>query len=494
MAENISQQSSSPLSVAIVDDDSYWGEQEKEICFSLVPEGSDIKVYTDPLHGLQSILRVPVPDLVLLDLEMPELDGLKILQQIKQTRNHIRVIIISATDPKQGTDALFQKIFQEGDMVLGYISKEVPVEYMKGQIRAVVQLILQEKKNKEILQNMERQKILFEQLFLADPNALVVLDRDDRVVELNPAFTKLFGYTIDEAKGKRINDLIVPSTLKKEGQQLTNKVAHDEPISKETKRNTKDGKSIDVHILGVPVPLPGSDVLGEDKLVFGIYQDITERKKNEDLLLKIASEDPLTALPNRRAFEQTLKHILAQYKQKQQYIPEQNEKILKGVLAVLFLDLDHFKEVNDTYGHDIGDTLLKIVAHRLQKSLRASDMVARDMKDERHASAGNNHTVSRLGGDEFLILLQGIGERKDIEVVVQKIMRAINTPFKIQGIPAPLHVGGSIGIVFYPDHIREAKDLIHHADEAMRAAKEAGKGRYVFYDDLPKRDHPDDQE
>jgi PAS domain S-box-containing protein len=376
MAENISQQSSSALSVAIVDDDQSWTQKEEQICRSVVPEGSRIDVYTNPLTLLPVIQRGDVPDLVLLDLEMPGIDGIKILQQIRQLQQQIRIMIITATDPKQKADFFFQKLFGKHSDVLGYISKGVAVEYMRGQIQVAVQLILQEKKNKEILQNMERQKILFEQLFLADPNALVVLDRDDRVVELNPAFTKLFGYTIDEAKGKRINDLIVPSTLKKEGQKLTNQVAHDEPISKETKRHTKSGRLVDVHILGVPVLLPGSDTLGEDKLVFGIYKDVRERKEKEKLLTKLALEDPLTNLPNRRAFEKTLKHILAQYKRRQQNTPEQNEKMTKGILSVLFLDLDHFKEVNDRFGHPAGDALLKMVSIRLKKILRKSDTMA----------------------------------------------------------------------------------------------------------------------
>jgi PAS domain S-box-containing protein len=163
------------------------------------------------------------------------------------------------------------------------------------------------------------------------------LDRDDRVVELNPDFTKLFGYTIDEAKGKRINDLIVPLHFKKEGQKLINQVAHDHKLVRK-QNDIPKGRLVDVHILGVPVFLPGSDTLGEDKLVFGIYTDVRERKEKEKLLTKLVLEDPLTNLPNRRAFEKALKHSLAQYKRRQQNTPEQNEKMAKGMLAVLFLD------------------------------------------------------------------------------------------------------------------------------------------------------------
>jgi diguanylate cyclase (GGDEF)-like protein len=115
-----------------------------------------------------------------------------------------------------------------------------------------------------------------------------------------------------------------------------------------------------------------------------------------------------------------------------------------------------------------------------------------------HNGMKNNHTVSRLGGDEFLILVQGIGERNDIAVVAQKIIDSLNKSIKLVTehgkFYLPEGVGASIGISFYPDHVKETKDIISHADEAMRAAKETGKGRYVFYDDLSQKDHPDDQE
>jgi CheY-like chemotaxis protein len=138
----------------------------KQICGSVVPKGSCIDVYTHPLTLLPISQRGDVPDLVLLELEMPGRDGIKILQQICQVQQQVRMMIITVTDPNQKKDFFFQKLFGKHSDVLGYISKGVAVEYMRGQIQVAVQLILPEKKNKEILHNMERQKILFEQLFL----------------------------------------------------------------------------------------------------------------------------------------------------------------------------------------------------------------------------------------------------------------------------------------------------------------------------------------
>lgn len=167
-----------------------------------------------------------------------------------------------------------------------------------------------------------------------------------------------------------------------------------------------------------------------------------ERKQTETLLRHMARHDVLTDLPNRELFNDRLQTALAMVRRN------------NGRLALLYIDLDRFKQVNDTLGHHIGDLLLQDVAHRITDCLRESD------------------TVGRVGGDEFLVLLNEIPSPDDAMIVAEKIRAALNRPFELSG--QTLQIASSIGIATYPEHGDERQHLIRHADEAMYAAKKNG--------------------
>lgn len=181
----------------------------------------------------------------------------------------------------------------------------------------------------------------------------------------------------------------------------------------------------------------------------GVGHDITERKRAEQELSHIATHDPLTGLPNRMLFIDRLKMGLAQAKR--------NRK----KLAVLMLDLDRFKNVNDTLGHMVGDKLLIEIGHRLTRSLRKSD------------------TVARLGGDEFIILLPDTGEIKGAAEVAEKILNVFKEPFVCDG--HKIISGTSIGIAIYPDDGEDADSLLKNSDTAMYIVKTKGLGNYHFF-------------
>ncbi|HSW25855.1 MAG TPA: EAL domain-containing protein, partial [Burkholderiaceae bacterium] len=182
----------------------------------------------------------------------------------------------------------------------------------------------------------------------------------------------------------------------------------------------------------------------------GVSRDITPRKQAEERIQYLATHDSLTGLPNRVMFGELLNHVLALSRRNQ------------SKFAVLFIDLDRFKFINDSLGHEAGDALLREVAKRLKESLRASDIVA------------------RLGGDEFVMLLQDLGHSEQAGPIARKLLSAVIKPIELNG--QECRVTASIGISVFPDDAPDEASLMTHADLAMYHAKEEGKNNFQFYD------------
>lgn len=188
--------------------------------------------------------------------------------------------------------------------------------------------------------------------------------------------------------------------------------------------------------------------------VICISKDITERKQMEDRLARMAQFDALTDLPNRALFNDRLLHAMAQAKRDQ------------GRLALMSIDLDRFKPVNDTYGHHVGDLLLQAVARRMQDCVRESD------------------SVGRIGGDEFFILLPAIDDVADALKVANKVHAALSQPFDLDEATS-VRISSSIGITLFPDHGHDALRLYKQADRAMYRAKAGGRNQVQLYEERP---------
>lgn len=182
---------------------------------------------------------------------------------------------------------------------------------------------------------------------------------------------------------------------------------------------------------------------------------VVQRQRHEQAMYQMARQDSLTGVANRLMFEEHLKRALSRAKRHHRRV------------AILAVDLDDFKQVNDSLGHDTGDLLLKLVAERLQRELRGEDLVA------------------RLGGDEFAILVQEFDEPGDLEIVARKLLAALREPAPIRGISSQMT--GSIGIAIYPDHARSALDMMRYADIALYAAKDLGRNDVVMFNDELER-------
>jgi diguanylate cyclase (GGDEF)-like protein len=190
----------------------------------------------------------------------------------------------------------------------------------------------------------------------------------------------------------------------------------------------------------------------------GVGRDITEIALARERISTLAYSDPLTGLANRTSLGPSLEQAVQRARRR-------NSK-----LAVVFLDLDGFKQVNDAHGHDAGDALLIEVAARLRKHLRSSDLIA------------------RLGGDEFLVVLEDIQDLVPVDTVARKLLSEVDRSFSLAG--AEVHVTGSIGISVLPDDAVDANGLMKHADTAMYTAKQAGKNTLRFYSAVAAANDP----
>ena len=276
--------------------------------------------------------------------------------------------------------------------------------------------------------------------------SIVVTDANQLILRVNRAFTALFGYTSQEAVGA------TPRILKSGRLEPAFYAAMWADIQRhgawhgEIWNRCKNG-------VVLPVSLSITAVCDDEGRVtnyVATHTDITLRKVAEEEIKQLAFHDPLTHLPNRRLLDDRLRQALIQAKRDQKR------------LALMFIDLDKFKPVNDDFGHQVGDELLQAVARRLQTCVRESD------------------TVARIGGDEFVVLLPSFEMPRDAMAVAEKIHQTLLLPFTLSQGPT-IGISSCVGVALYPEHGRDANELTKHADAAMYQAKAAGRDRVMLF-------------
>ena len=261
--------------------------------------------------------------------------------------------------------------------------------------------------------------------------------------------SEITGYSLDELRARATPwmERVHPDDRPKVEASMREHLEDRAPsYSCEYRVRCKDGSWKWLHSRGVLVERSAS---GKPLRVTGLIADITARKEADERVWHLANFDPLTGLPNRRLFRDRLTHEVA------------NAQRRDCAFALLFIDLDRFKQVNDFFGHDAGDALLVQAARRIKQCVRDSD------------------TVARLGGDEFTIILGDLRNIDHIEQLVQKLLDTLALPFSMGQEKAFL--SGSVGIAVYPDDARSAEELIRKADQAMYAAKNAGKNQFSYF-------------
>ncbi|MDH5655162.1 MAG: EAL domain-containing protein [Spirochaetia bacterium] len=289
----------------------------------------------------------------------------------------------------------------------------------------------------------------FYSIFENSPDIMFIIDPDNlRILRTNHIVKEILGYETSEIIGKNYNELLPPETGSEIDSEDSTKIYGSVLETQGLKK--KDGSIC-------PMDVTWSIVDWDNKpAIFATLRDITERKNAEKTIAFMAYHDSLTGLPNRVQLCDFIENKI------------EFSKEMDLSFAVLFIDLDRFKTINDTLGHDIGDDLLKLVSMRLQSCVRAED------------------TVGRIGGDEFVIVVNNISSEEHAKNVADKILKTMSHPFHLAG--KDLYVSASIGISLYPNDAMELENTLRNADMAMYLAKDMGRNNFQFYtDELNRR-------
>lgn len=317
------------------------------------------------------------------------------------------------------------------------------IKVLANNVMAHLDLRLSHKHARQYVDDLQ----LAESIFKSSSESMIVTDADNRIVTVNPAFMKTTGYKLDEVVGRNPNLL----SSGKQGREFYQKMWCElNTVGKWSGEvwNVRKSGELFAEWLSINVILNAD---GSKRLHVALFSEITAKKKADELIWKQANYDHLTRLPNRQLFCDRL---------------EQSIKMAHragSTLALFAVDLDRFKEVNDSSGHDVGDKLLQAVAVRINQCIRKMD------------------TAARMGGDEFTVILPQISDPVFAGNIAQVMIEKLTEPFNIDG--RDLNISASIGVAIYPADGMDAIKLFKSADIAMYAAKNSGRGCYCFYGD-----------
>jgi len=316
---------------------------------------------------------------------------------------------------------------------------EVSASVFEIKDKKYIQLIIRDISDRK---NAEKELKLASIVFDNALEGIIITDKNGKILRTNNALTELTGYHKIDLMGWNIKELHLLRT-----HTIWNEVVKNGKWQGETTAIKKSGETFPVWLSIIQVKNKN-----ETTNYILMISDITRRKHKEKKLKSLAYYDNLTKLPNRVYLFSKIKHAVERSYEE------------KNKVALFFIDLDGFKQVNDTYGHKIGDKLLKEVANRLRSSVRKDDFVA------------------RLAGDEFVILIEGVNDKEVLKKIAEKIIKNVGKPYLING--KLINIGTSIGISILPDDADDIETFLKHADFAMYHSKLMGKNRYTFYSDI----------
>ncbi len=436
------------LTLLYVEDDLQLSQATYEM---LLPFFKEICQCHDGLEGLNAY-KDSSYDIILTDIMMPNLDGKEMSKQIREINPEQPIVVMSAYEDAE----YLRELIQIG--IQNFITKPASIERLFGVILSSAININNAKQvaklSLETKQDLAQNKAILRTIIDNVPVRIFWKDKDSIYLGCNKLFAKDAGCE-DESELIGKSDFELP--WKDEAQGYVNddeKVIKSgkEYLSYEEEQTQEDGKHIWLTTSKTPLLNHENEVVG----IIGTYVDITQQKealfevqKAKDALGYQAEHDDLTGLPNRILFLDRLNQAIKQSKRN------------STKAAVIFLDLDRFKDINDTFGHDMGDKVVQLLAERLEEHLRKVD------------------TIARFGGDEFIILVESIKDMVDVIEILEKLIKSMEIPFVVE--EHSLHLTLSAGVSIFPDDGDNSEILIRNADTAMYRAKDDGRNTYHFY-------------
>ncbi len=390
------------------------------------------------------------PELILMDVQMPVLNGFSACARIRALPGGDQVTIVMVTGLEDVSS--IQQAYDAG--ATDFITKPVNWPILNHRVRYLLRAA-------DAIRSLRQseQRLSQAQLVARLVHWEWAIDRDEW--DWSPSFARVFGEMPQPATAglDGFLKLLPESERHRVGTALRDAARNRSVCSIDHDLRLADGSLHSVYTQAEVIG--GRD--GGSIHMHGIMQDISERKKAEERIYFLAFYDALTGLPNRQLFMEHARRAL--------FDADRNGHRV----ALLYLDLDQFKRINDTWGHGAGDELLRHVSHRLQESLRGSDMIAQITGD-----AEDRLSLSRLGGDEFTILLSGLNDASVVAPVADRVLEHLSTePVRVSG--QDIYIRASIGVAIYPDDGDEVETLLKNADTAMYQAKRSGRDTFRCY-------------
>jgi diguanylate cyclase (GGDEF)-like protein/PAS domain S-box-containing protein len=394
-------------------------------------------------------------DLVLLDINLPDISGLEVMEWI--ANNHIPTSVIMVSADAHIDSAI--RALRSG--AVEFVRKPRDIEDIQHKVTSALHRHKLERRHVLMTARLEQSERLHRFLVESSPDLIYTLDPEGRIIFVNGRVESLLGYGRDELIGRNYTVIVHEEDHEKATYAFTERRSDARATSNiEVRLKCKDNhyrRFESRHIVAMLSAMGIYDQAYKSQEeqtrrfmgTYGVARDVTERKLAEETISFQALHDHLTHLPNRRLFKDRLEMSMAQSKRN------------GSVVAVMFIDLDRFKLVNDTHGHAEGDELLKSVAQRLLKCVRTTD------------------TLARQGGDEFTILLPDLIHAEDAAVIAKKILDELTIPFSVAG--QEFRATASIGISIFPRDGESPDLLLKHADIAMYKVKANGKNGYKFF-------------
>ncbi len=436
-----------PLSILVVDDEELMRQSVKELLAFY-----DLKciLAKNGQEAMDLMAKKPI-DILLLDLMMPRIDGFQVMEEVKGKYPNTDIVVTSG-----------EATFKNATLAMRHGVKDfLQKPYVPSELIKVINNLIEKREMKQKLDDMSRCIQVSEKRYSFfvnnSPDMIYMLDQKGHYVFVNDRVTDLLGYSKDEIIGHHYSDFIHHEDVEKAHFAYSTSWSNVDVA--QTIEFRMVPKSFDMEYCcfesrSVAIMLNGSEITGNETNenfvgIYGVARDVTEQKRLDEAIYFQIYHDSLTELPNRVLFQDRINFAMSQARRNDMKI------------AVMYLDMDRFKVVNDSLGHIAGDKLLQKISKRLQLCLRDSD------------------TLARVGGDEFNLMLPDIISRDNVNNMVDKITLSLEPPFIIEG--NEVYVTFSIGTAIYPEDGDNTETLIKHADMAMYSIKGKGKNGHEFF-------------